>query len=136
MTISVEGFKLLLLEIILKGVFVMAREKFEDFLPALRETGLVVDFAKKDGELRLMYCTLDLGVIPDYMQPKNEHFTPKGKQADFYRVFDVENCGWRCIPKGEDADVRVIRVLEKGEARAILDDPDSIRFMQEEALPF
>lgn len=113
----------------------MSTEKFEDFLPALRETGLVVDFIKKDGEYRTMFCTLNFDIIPKEEHPKDEGIKPVGKQKDFYRVFDVEKYGWRCIPKSEEANVRVIRVLEEGEAQEILENPEII-YTSEKHMPF
>jgi hypothetical protein len=110
------------------------KEKFENYLPALHKTGLVVSFIKKNGEIRMMYCTLNFDVIPKQYHPIDENFEPIGRQKNFYRVFDVENCGWRCIPKGEEGDVCVIRVLEEGEAKAILDDPDSLK--KDAEMPF
>lgn len=89
----------------------------KEHLSDLFATGLVVEFLKKDGEKRKMQCTLDFDIIPKVQHPKDENFSPIGDQNKYYRVYDLEKTEWRCVPK---EDTEVIRVMEKGEAAAIL----------------
>lgn len=61
----------------------------------LRESlskGLVeVTFIKKDGTERVMICTRNLDIVPEYAHPTMEF----NDREDFYRVYDVEKDGWR-----------------------------------------
>ena len=58
-------------------------------------------FIKKDGEERLMHCTLDYSRIPKDKRPKNVDL-PKILELinkhDTVRVYDLEKHGWRSVP--------------------------------------
>lgn len=94
-------------------------KSIKEHLTDLFQTGLVVEFTKKNGDKRVMTCTLNFGDIPEFQHPKDERFTPIGDQNKFYRVFDLEKAEWRCVPK---EGTEVVRVLEDGEADTILNE--------------
>jgi uncharacterized phage-like protein YoqJ len=58
----------------------------------LREQNVTIEFVKKDGTKRKMFCTLSESKIPAQHVPKN---TGKAKSDEVLAVFDVENDGWR-----------------------------------------
>lgn len=58
---------------------------------ALRYTVVEVEFVKKDGEVRLMKCTLEPGLIPREQQPIGTGTSG----VEVCAVFDVEKQGWR-----------------------------------------
>jgi len=65
----------------------------DKYLKALKETVCFVEFTKKDGSLREMYCTLkeDLMELPDRPLKK---VTPEVATGPL-SVWDLENKGWR-----------------------------------------
>lgn len=63
------------------------RDLFQQF------TTLSVTFTKKDGSLRKMNCTRDLGLVPDSDQPKGP---PKAMKPGNLNVYELGN-GWRCF---------------------------------------
>lgn len=58
----------------------------------LREQKVTIEFEKKDGTLRKLFCTLSESKIPAEKMPKG---TGKAKNDEILAVFDVENDGWR-----------------------------------------
>ena len=58
----------------------------------LRERNVMIEFEKKDGSMRKMFCTLSKNKIPVEKMPKG---AGKAKNDDVLIVFDVENDGWR-----------------------------------------
>jgi len=66
-----------------------------DFLKQmLHENVLVVDFIKKDGTPRKIYCTLQASVLPTQADLE-EQIQKKTPNADVIAVWDVEAKGWR-----------------------------------------
>lgn len=53
---------------------------------------ITVTFTKKDGTERTMYCTRNMGVIPEDKQPKG---SGKTKAAHLIVAFDLEKGEWR-----------------------------------------
>lgn len=60
----------------------------------------VVFFIKKNGEKRIMKCTLDFTLIPKEKKPKDFKFENALAmiKKNILRVFDVEKQEWRSIP--------------------------------------
>lgn len=62
----------------------------------LREGQVVVEFKKKDGEVRKMICTKSFDIIPSDKHPKTVSETKEGGEiADLFNVWDMEKEGWR-----------------------------------------
>ena len=65
-----------------------------EMLALLRKGDVVVSFTKKNGEKRLMTCTLNLSEVPEEKHPKGireyDHKT-------FVKVFDINKQDWRTI---------------------------------------
>jgi len=70
----------------------MNREEMTD---KLRQCICEVTFTKKDGEERVMNCTLASGIIPSVHQPSGESKKEIKENLDVIRVFDVDKVGWR-----------------------------------------
>ena len=66
----------------------------DEMIDFLRKGNVVVSFTKKNGEKRLMTCTLQLSEIPEEKHPKGireyDHKT-------FVKVFDINKQDWRTI---------------------------------------
>ena len=62
---------------------------------ALINGTVVVEFVKKNGDLRVMKCTTNFGVItinfPEFVKPTNERVKPEG----LFVVWDLEKNAWR-----------------------------------------
>jgi hypothetical protein len=58
----------------------------------LREQNMTIEFEKKDGTLRKLFCTLSENKIPAEKMPKG---TGKAKSDEVLAVFDVEKDDWR-----------------------------------------
>jgi len=62
----------------------------------LREQKVVVTFNKKDGDKRIMTCTLNQDIIPEAFRPKEK---PEGEQKkkndNVLAVYDINAEGWR-----------------------------------------
>lgn len=52
---------------------------------------VVVTFTKKDGEERVMKCTLNENLLP----PKDPDVKPKKKSEDVIAVWDLDKSAWR-----------------------------------------
>lgn len=63
----------------------------EWFTEYLSENTITVEFTKKDGEKRRMFCTRDIGKIPADQQPTGS----KSVTTDAVAVWDLEKNGWR-----------------------------------------
>jgi len=64
----------------------------------LREQKVVVTFNKKDGEQRVMTCTLNQNIIPQDKLPKGTQDTVnegKKKNENVMAVYDINAEGWR-----------------------------------------
>ena len=72
------------------------------FLDKLQENKTVdVEFIKKNGERRVMKCTLDFNRIPPDKRPKKTSLQEILKQMaknKILRVFDLEKNDWRSVP--------------------------------------
>ena len=68
---------------------------YEDLKDFLRDEIIEVAFTKKNGEDRVMKCTLMPKEIPAEMAPKNIGNPPDEENRDYLNVFDVEAQGWR-----------------------------------------
>lgn len=60
----------------------------------LIERPVTVEFQKKDGSMRKMYCTLNSTYIPAEHVPKGVA-KPRSEEATTLSVFDIESGGWR-----------------------------------------
>lgn len=65
-----------------------------------KSNNVTILFTKKDGNLRLMRCTLDFNKIPSEFRPKEYNIEQELKliKQNILRVFDIEKQGWRSIP--------------------------------------
>ena len=68
---------------------------YEDLKDFLSDEIIEVSFTKKNGEDRVMKCTLMPKEIPAEMAPKNIGNPPDEENRDYLNVFDVEAQGWR-----------------------------------------
>jgi len=72
------------------------------FLDKLQKNDLVeVEFIKKNGERRVMKCTLNFNKIPPDKKPKKTSLQEILKQMtknEILRVFDTEKNDWRSLP--------------------------------------
>ena len=68
---------------------------YEDLKDFLRDEIIEVAFTKKNGEDRVMKCTLMPKEIPAEMAPKNIGNPPDEENREYLNVFDVEAQGWR-----------------------------------------
>ena len=68
---------------------------YEDLKDFLRDEIIEIAFTKKNGEDRVMKCTLMPKEIPAEMAPKNIGNPPDEENRDYLNVFDVEAQGWR-----------------------------------------
>lgn len=58
---------------------------------------VTVTFTKKDGDTRVMFCTLEEAAIPEQHRPKPlaEGQTPRKRNDDSLSVWDLNANGWR-----------------------------------------
>ena len=68
---------------------------YEDLKEFLHTEVIEVAFTKKNGDDRVMKCTLMAKEIPTEMAPKNIGNPPDEENRDYMNVFDVEAQGWR-----------------------------------------
>lgn len=63
----------------------------------LREQKVVVTFNKKDGDERVMTCTLNQNIIPEDKLPKTktDQEPEKKKNENVLAVYDINADGWR-----------------------------------------
>lgn len=63
----------------------------------LRMGPVTVTFTKKDGDTRVMQCTLEEAAIPEEHRPKPlaEGQTPRKRSDDSLSVWDLNANGWR-----------------------------------------
>jgi len=94
-----------------------------ELLKLIKSSGIAtVFFIKKNGEKRIMKCTLDFNLIPKDKRPKDFKFENALAmiKKNILRVFDMEKQEWRSIPVTstqfiKTKDNKVFRVsLEKG----------------------
>lgn len=69
--------------------------KKDVLLKALSEQVIEVVFTKKDGSIRSMNCTRNMGLIPNEYHPKNSEDSTSLESAENIKVFDVDKQGWR-----------------------------------------
>lgn len=72
--------------------FMQSEEFREWFNEYLSDNAITVRFTKKDGTERSMFCTRNLGLIPEEHQPKTNIETSK---TDNVRVYDLVINEWR-----------------------------------------
>lgn len=73
-------------------------EKARKWLRSMLAVGpTTVTFTKKDGETRVMTCTLQESAIPEEHRPKPlaEGQTPRKRSEDSISVWDINAQGWR-----------------------------------------
>lgn len=63
----------------------------EEMISRLAEGVCLVEFTKKDGDKRLMECTLDMNMIPENQRPAEI----KSRSENNISVWDVQANGWR-----------------------------------------
>ncbi len=68
---------------------------YDNLKEFLHDEIIEVSFTKKNGEDRIMKCTLMAKEIPANMAPKNIGNPPDEENRDYMNVFDVEAQGWR-----------------------------------------
>ena len=68
---------------------------YDDMKALLQNAVSNVTFTKKNGDDRVMKCTLMAKEIPTEMAPKNIGNPPDEENRDYMNVFDVEAQGWR-----------------------------------------
>jgi len=62
----------------------------------LREQKVIVTFNKKDGDKRVMTCTLNQDIIPESKRPKAKPEGEQKKKNDkVLAVYDINAEGWR-----------------------------------------
>jgi len=62
----------------------------------LREQQVIVTFNKKDGDQRIMTCTLNQDLIPENKKPKTKpEDDNKKKNENVLAVYDINADGWR-----------------------------------------
>ena len=61
---------------------------------------VIVTFKKKDGDVREMHCTTNLGSIPEAAHPKGVAAISEEAKASSIRAFDVKAQGWRSFLVG------------------------------------
>ena len=67
---------------------------FRKWLKSMLEMGEVkVSFVKKDGDKRVMKCTLDPSLLP--IKPITENKTPRKTSDATLAVYDLKAKGWR-----------------------------------------
>ena len=72
----------------------------------LREQQVVVTFNKKDGDKRVMTCTLNQDIIPENKRPKSKPEDEQKKKSDkVLAVYDVNAEGWRSFTWANVTDV-------------------------------
>lgn len=68
----------------------------DEYREQLREGICTVNFTKKNGEERIMHCTLRMGLIPEDKHPKGEKPTEADPHRDdVAKCFDVDKQAWR-----------------------------------------
>lgn len=69
-------------------------EKGREFINKCLHEGIcTVEFTKKNGDKRVLKCTLRMDTIPEEFVPTGE--STRAKNNDARTVFDVENNQWR-----------------------------------------
>lgn len=67
-----------------------------EMLESLRSSICEVSFTKKNGENRVMLCTLQMNEIPEESRPKSDGNIKEDRSAlTSLRVFDVNKQAWR-----------------------------------------
>jgi len=74
---------------------ISGNDLYEDLKDFLHGEIIEVGFTKKNGDERVMRCTLMSDKIPESMAPKNIGNPPDEENRDYMNVFDVEAQGWR-----------------------------------------
>lgn len=76
----------------------------------LNEGLVTVTFTKKNGEQRIMTCTLSSDIIPQHQLPKPiaEGTEPRKRDPDSLSVWDVNAEGWRSFIWENITDVKVV----------------------------
>ena len=62
---------------------------------SLKENVVTVTFTKKDGNERIMHCTLDPAKLPPAQIVTEENKTPRKVSENTMAVYDIDNQGWR-----------------------------------------
>jgi hypothetical protein len=73
----------------------MSKYLYDDIKDFLRDEIIEVHFTKKNGDERIMKCTLMAEHIPVEFAPKNIGNPPDEENQSYMKVFDVEAQGWR-----------------------------------------
>ena len=66
-----------------------------------KEKEVVVKFTKKDGQIRVMRCTLDFTKVPKADRPKNVDISKilnLLQNSGIMHVYDLDKKGWRSVP--------------------------------------
>ena len=66
----------------------------DEMIDFLHKGNVVVSFTKKNGEKRLMTCTLNLSEVPEEKHPK---VIREYDHKTFVKAFDVNKQDWRTI---------------------------------------
>lgn len=68
---------------------------YNDLKEFLRDEVIEVAFTKKNGDERVMRCTLMESYIPSKFKPKNIGNPPDEENQEYMNVFDIQQQGWR-----------------------------------------
>jgi len=66
-----------------------------------QEKEVTVKFTKKNGEIRIMRCTLDFTKVPKVDRPKNVDISKilnLLQKSGIMHVYDLDKKGWRSVP--------------------------------------
>lgn len=67
----------------------------DEMVESLRKGQCQVTFTKKNGESRVMQCTLNFDSIPEDKHPKGDADSFEEKNTEVIRVYDIEKEAWR-----------------------------------------
>ena len=70
---------------------------------------LRVNFTKKNGDTREMYCTLQDEFVPEHKQYFTEGAKPREKNMEVLSVFDMEKGDWRSFRIENVIDFAIVR---------------------------
>jgi len=76
-------------------------------IEAIDSSVLKVTFTKVNGEERIMTCTTNLQLIPEYARPKTEGDI-SDKESPVQRAFDLNKNEWRSFRKENVKSVEII----------------------------
>jgi len=73
----------------------MEQAKIEELKSQLAQRAVTVTFKRKDGELRVMECTLNMQLVPPSKWPQNKVTLSENTKQTTMRVYDLKAKDWR-----------------------------------------